>query len=663
MKYRKMEHKLCFLLTALFLVQLRLSSACRSVQAISPNLGTLNFEMMPKVPEDSEDYYYSGRQFYKAHRPDERNKEGVIVQRKQPTMYLYHVCVDETMGLGRWVIGTEFGSKTAAVAYINSWAVTPYTTEAVNDNADSQDSRWYLQKPRLGGEDEGENSPSVFAPDASVTVQCVLPKSSATKDAKISAHSSDSDVRPGVGDNTLYFDSSLKYQPELTGFYVETAHSNALENGVRAVYAHIRRKPEDPILYMFKLREDTWMVGETPHEDSGLAFVDGALHASTPGQISSHHWRYVAHDVQNANGFTWNWDHGVVVSRHMAYSSDGSTDDPSEGLRSEFKTFENIYASLRYYRSIKFIPTGQEYITAHNGMPVPTLGLGTGGIYLEDLPQVLRRAIQIGYRSFDLAREYNNEELVASIVTEIENEAEALALREGRRHSDIRRQDMFYTTKVWPTQLGIAPTRDAVHESLRALRTNYLDAYLLHWPSCDPAVEWMHCSDRVDKNGTWQQSWRALEREYAEGRVMTIGVSNFDMNLLQELSQLAHTKPHFVQNHAELGDPAATDRDVRVWCRKRGVIYTPYAHQRNLQYLPQHLQESLEQVADMLGRSKHSVASRFFIQSGASIIPRTSDLQHLEENADVFSFSIPHGDMLELGWDEHHIIRATRDEL
>jgi len=118
-----------------------------------------------------------------------------------------------------------------------------------------------------------------------------------------------------------------------------------------------------------------------------------------------------------------------------------------------------------------------------------------------------------------------------------------------------------------------------------------------------------------------------------------------------------------VQNHAEIGDAAAVDRDVRVWCRKRGVIFTPYAHQRNLRFLPEHVKESLEQIAEMTGRSMHVVASRFFVQSGASIIPRSSNAQHLKDNADVFSFHLAHNDMLDLGWDDHHVSRRARDEL
>jgi len=101
---------------------------------------------------------------------------------------------------------------------------------------------------------------------------------------------------PGAGDNTVYFDSSLRYQPDLTGFYVETALTAVFKSGLRSVYAHIRPNEQDRALYLYKFSDDTWMIGDTPNVDNGLAFHDDALDASTPGQIGSNHWRYVSNN-------------------------------------------------------------------------------------------------------------------------------------------------------------------------------------------------------------------------------------------------------------------------------------------------------------------------------------------------------------------------------
>ena len=130
---------------------------------------------------------------------------------------------------------------------------------------------------------------------------------------------------------------------------------------------------------------------------------------------------------------------------------------------------------------------------------------------------------------------------------------------------------------------------------------------------------------------------------------MSIGVSNFDVELLRELTAMSTVDPHLLQNHAELG-ASAQDKDAREWCRDKGVLYQPYAHQRNLQFLSHDLQEIVDQVSHMHKRSKHAVASRFFLQTGASIIPRTSNTQHLIENIDLFGWELQHADMKELGW-------------
>jgi diketogulonate reductase-like aldo/keto reductase len=190
------------------------------------------------------------------------------------------------------------------------------------------------------------------------------------------------------------------------------------------------------------------------------------------------------------------------------------------------------------------------------------VGLGTGGIPHDRAPQVFSEALRLGYRLFDLAREYGNEPVAAQMLAGPGAAAD--------------RSKVFLQSKVWPTQLGFAPTTRALAASLRELRTTYIDQYMLHWPrqapeffcllvalvcmnasavkrrhagltcpsvpvlagtfhSCDPEVEWLRCWDTEDPAGTWRESYRALERAYAEGRVLSIGVSNFDAALLEEL--------------------------------------------------------------------------------------------------------------------------------
>ena len=147
----------------------------------------------------------------------------------------------------------------------------------------------------------------------------------------------------------------------------------------------------------------------------------------------------------------------------------------------------------------------------------------------------------------------------------------------------------------------------------------------------------------------WKDSWRALERAYAEGRVMSIGVSNFDVNLLNELLDFATIKPHVIQNFAEIGK---LDDDVRIWCKEHDVLYQPYASIRNLDNLPNNVKQSLERIALKKNVSSHNIAIRFFLQSGTGVIPRSSNEKHLQDNLNVFNFELTPEEMTELGWNE-----------
>lgn len=158
----------------------------------------------------------------------------------------------------------------------------------------------------------------------------------------------------------------------------------------------------------------------------------------------------------------------------------------------------------------------------------------------------------------------------------------------------------------------------------------------------------MHCDTTVDPAATWRESWRALERAYAEGRVLSLGASNFNEDLLEELhSSVATVLPHVVQNWAE---PGQVDTRVRAWCDKHSVHYQPYAPLRNIKHLSQNVRQKLQQIAHRENVSEHSVVLQFFLQTGALVIPRSSSWRHLQSNIINPAFFLPTDDMFELGW-------------
>lgn len=616
----------------LAVVYSRSSEACKSLMVYSELLGSLQFDMSPSIPESWFDeelgastkpaYSSTGRQIYISNSRSDMHK----------THFLYHVEFDGLKGEGRWVISTEFNARDHAVAYIESWAVTPLGIEVLKDKSDSKKGWEVARMPPSSDNKRVSDKPNYFTHDESFRVMC--------KDDG------------GSVDRSIYFDSSPTFRPELAGFYVETAHPYKSEGfqAEPAVYAHIKANADDQQQYLFLLGEDTWMIGDVPGVDSGLAFVKDK--ASHPDEIKELDWRYVGDERDD---FSWMWGDGTIVSRNMEYTLI-HYDMELKGPKKEVKRVESgdIHEALRSFRSIKHVPVPQSYAVLHNGIPMPWVGLGTGGIFHEELKSVLTEAFARGYRMLDSAREYRNEGIIADTIRELRN-----------GHFD--RRDVFIISKVWPTQLGVGPTRRAVTASLRELKSNYVDMYLLHWPACDATIDWMHCQDIELPGATWQQSWKALEREYAEGRVMSIGVSNFAASLLSELDSLSTVLPHLVQNHAELG-VMQQDTEVRRWCDEHGVIYQPYAHQRNLQFLDSELQETLNQISHMSGKSKHTVASKFFLQSGASVVPRSRNHAHLAENIDLWGWELQAADMLELGFQQKKrpptkSASSARDEL
>jgi diketogulonate reductase-like aldo/keto reductase len=157
----------------------------------------------------------------------------------------------------------------------------------------------------------------------------------------------------------------------------------------------------------------------------------------------------------------------------------------------------------------------------------------------------------------------------------------------------------------------------------------------------------MHCETTVDPTGTWRQSYRALERLYHEGHLLSIGVSNFDQNLLREVSSFAKVLPHAVQNHGEIN---RYDLEVRRWCRDHGAVYMPYASGRNIKSLPSVTLELLESVSRAHNVSKHATVSQLFLQTGAVVIPRATHERHLQENLGLLSWELQRTEIAALGW-------------
>ncbi|MHB9055645.1 MAG: aldo/keto reductase [Paludibacteraceae bacterium] len=251
-----------------------------------------------------------------------------------------------------------------------------------------------------------------------------------------------------------------------------------------------------------------------------------------------------------------------------------------------------------------FIPTK----TLNNGVKMPCLGFGT--LELTDSVGInsVARAIRLGYRLFDTAAVYGNEEAVGK----------------GIKQSGIDRKKLFISTKLWVSDMGYESTKKAFERSLKKLGVDYVDMYLIHRP-----------------HGDVPGSWKAMEELYKEGRIRAIGVSNFDSVQLAGLIAKAEIKPAI--NQIEI-NPYFQQPEMQKMIEEFGVQvegWSPFAQGRNGLFT----NKVLVQIGKKYNKTAAQVTLRWLIQRGIVVIPRTSNPVHMKENLNVFDFELSKADM------------------
>ncbi|XP_070560885.1 uncharacterized protein [Ptychodera flava] len=191
----------------------------------------------------------------------------------------------------------------------------------------------------------------------------------------------------------------------------------------------------------------------------------------------------------------------------------------------------------------------------NSGYTIPVLGFGTG-LLGDRVYAAVKKALEVGYRMIDTAQGYPGAE-----------EAIAQAIKE----SEIPRSDIIIVDKLHPKNHGYQATIKSVEESLEKLQTNYIDVFLIHSVDCD---DYLLTCDPENLEGTWQDSWKALEKLQGDGKIRSIGVSNFDLNLLNELLDFAKAPVSIVQNWFDLFH---RDSEVRRFCKEHGIQYMAYS--------------------------------------------------------------------------------------
>ncbi|WP_429419159.1 aldo/keto reductase [Nocardia sp. GAS34] len=248
--------------------------------------------------------------------------------------------------------------------------------------------------------------------------------------------------------------------------------------------------------------------------------------------------------------------------------------------------------------------------TLNNGRAMPMLGLGVSGMYGEDAVRAITSALAIGYRLIDTAALYDNEAAVGQAV----------------RESGVDRAEIFITTKVKNLHQGYDSTMRAFEASLSRLNCDYIDLYLLHWPSRSHRKE----------------TWRALETLYRQKAVRSIGVCNYPVPLLEELQTYADTVP--AVNQVEFS-PYLYSEDLLRCCQSLGIhlqASCPLAQGKRLD------DPRLTAVAAKYGKTPAQIMLRWILQHGVSAIPKSSNVRRLHENLDVFDFDLQPDDAARL---------------
>ncbi|MDD7753919.1 MAG: aldo/keto reductase [Clostridiales bacterium] len=243
-----------------------------------------------------------------------------------------------------------------------------------------------------------------------------------------------------------------------------------------------------------------------------------------------------------------------------------------------------------------------------NGVKIPVVGFGAYKIQNEndEACNVIKNAIKAGYRSIDTASFYENEEGVGR----------------GIRESNIPREELFITTKVWIDDDGYENTLKAFDKSLERLGLDYIDLYLVHWPT-----------ENI------KETWRAMEDLYRRKKVRAIGVCNCTIEQLESIIDFAEINP--MVNQVEL-HPKRTEKELLKVCKRHNIVVEAWSPIMRGQLLSN---EIIKNLAKKYNKSEVQIILRWHLQNEVIAIPKTKTLSRINENIDIFDFEISKDDM------------------
>lgn len=266
----------------------------------------------------------------------------------------------------------------------------------------------------------------------------------------------------------------------------------------------------------------------------------------------------------------------------------------------------------------------------NNDMKIPCVGFGTYKAAEGNNVEVLKTDIEAGYRYFDTASFYQTEDFLGQAI----------------RESNLPREDFFLVSKMWKDEMGYQQTKDALEKSLKRLGTDYLDIYLIHWPR--PSAD---CENWKELD---LETWRAMEELQKEGKIRGLGLSNFLPHHIKNILENGTVKP--VVNQLEL-HPGYMQQAAVQYCKEHGIqmqAWSPIGRRRILE-------DGL--ILELAGKYQVSPAQlclRFLLQNDIIPLPKSSSMERMKQNMDLFHFEISEEDVSRLatmpqaGWSGEH---------
>lgn len=249
-----------------------------------------------------------------------------------------------------------------------------------------------------------------------------------------------------------------------------------------------------------------------------------------------------------------------------------------------------------------------EYVVLENGVKMPKLGYGVYQVTKEECERCVSDALSVGYRLIDTAQSYFNEEEVGNAI----------------QKSGISRNEIFLTSKVWIEHYGYEECKKSVLKSMEKLKTDYIDLMLLHQPFND-----------------YYGAWRALEELYNEGKLKAIGISNFYPDRMVDMASFSKIRP--MVNQIEI-HPHNQQKTAKEWNEKYGLqleAWAPFGEGRGDMFtLP-----ALKEIGEKYNKTIAQIILRWHLQRDIVVIPKSTHIERMKENFDVFDFTLSAEDM------------------